>query len=58
MLINYLLLFSTLCGPFGVAQDMLGVFAGDIPSFSCGSVEPKLTMVINRIRYQQRKTLN
>jgi hypothetical protein len=46
-------LFSDLCGPFDVAQDMLGVpstrlrvcpeciegtcFAGDIPSFTCGS---------------------
>jgi hypothetical protein len=44
--INYLekivyLLFSDLCGPFDFAQDMLGVFAGDIPSFSYGSAAPK-----------------
>ena len=32
-----LFIFSDLCGPFDVAQDMLGVFAGDIPSFGCGS---------------------
>jgi hypothetical protein len=24
-------------GPFDVAQDMLCAFAGDIPSFGCGS---------------------
>jgi hypothetical protein len=31
-----LTIFSDLSGPFDVAQDMLGVFAGDIPSFGCG----------------------
>jgi len=50
-------LFSDLCGPFDVAQDMLGVpsavlrtcFAGDIPRFGCGSAAlgtPRLCGVI------------
>ena len=48
---NCLLLFSDLCG--------LGVFAGDIPSFTywlCRAKTP--TMVIHRISYQQRETLH
>jgi hypothetical protein len=35
-----LTIFSDLSGPFDVAQDMLGVFAGDIPSFGCGGAAP------------------
>jgi hypothetical protein len=41
-------------GPFDVAQDMLCAFAGDIPSFGCGSAALRflwldfLSGIINR----------
>jgi hypothetical protein len=49
-------LFSDLCGPFDVAQDMLCGRYSEFHLWLCRA--RTLAMFINRIKYRQRETLH